>query len=73
MVGKPIQKRANSGVTDQPGSAPRLREEAGWEVSGEARVWLASWQDGNPEGSSPPIPAPLPLHSSHSEGPIGRS
>ena len=71
--GEAHPEKSKLGVTDQPGSAPRLRGEAGGEVSGEARVWLASWQDGNPEGSSPPILAPLPLHSSHSEGPTGRS
>lgn len=71
--GEAHPEKSKLGVSDQPGSAPRLRGEAGREVSGEARVWPASWQDGNPEGSSPPIPAPLPLHSSHSEGPTGRS
>ena len=71
--GEAHPEKSKLGVTDQPGSAPRLRGEAGGEVSGEARVWLASWQDGNPEGSSPPILALLPLHSSHSEGPTGRS
>lgn len=52
-------------------SAPCLRGEAGPDVlSGEARMWPVSLQDGNQRVQAFPILAHLPLASSHSERPM---